>query len=82
MAISVSGSYLKGNSETELLSELILIFEDGDEDSILRQDAYLAMGRDWDELPSAAWEFDIRKQTDPSVVEEAKRHLAEDASKT
>jgi hypothetical protein len=79
MAISEVGEYLRSNNEPRFLHELILIFEDDDEERSIREGAYFAlaraMGRDWKNLPSAASHFDLITQTDLAVIQEAREQL-------
>ena len=78
-AISLAGEYLRDAENPQLLAELVGILEDRAERQVVREAAYLALpvaaGRTPDELPSAARHFDLSTQTDPGVLEEARRRL-------
>lgn len=82
-AISIAGECLRVNQDAKLLHELIQIYENDGESQTIREGAYLALaravGRNWNELPSSARHFDLRTQTQPSVIETAKRRVAESA---
>ncbi len=80
MAISVVGEYLRDREEKRFLKELIRIYEDEREDHHLREAAYLAlaraMGRTYQEIPSAAHEFDLVNDIDPNVLKQARERIS------
>jgi hypothetical protein len=79
VAISNAGEYLRTQSHTELLQRLLDIVRDGNESPTIRADAYFALsravGRDWKDLPNAAHVFDVEKEADPTILQEALRRL-------
>lgn len=79
MAFSRAGEYLRDQDNPELLRLLLRAFDDPDEDPHFRGDAYFALaravGRDWDDLPSAARELDFERDVDPLVLEAARERL-------
>jgi hypothetical protein len=82
MAILLAGHYLRSNSDSFLLGELVSIVEDTNERALIRGDAYLALGRamglDWNELPAATKNFDVALELDPSLLKRAKTRLMEE----
>jgi hypothetical protein len=82
VAILLSGNYLRSNSDPVLLRAILDILEDPAESTVIRGDAYLAlgraMGRDWNSLPSATTAFDPATQLDGRLLEEAKARLEDE----
>jgi hypothetical protein len=80
-AISIAGEYLRFHFEPRLLREVVRIVEDADEEKLTRRVAYTAlaraMGRDWNQIPSAARAFDLASTMDPTVLGKAKDRLAQ-----
>jgi hypothetical protein len=83
-AITIAGEYLRNRSNPPLLGQLITIFENHGERQIVREAAYhalgRAMGRAHTELPGASRYIDLVKDTDPAILQEAKRRLASQGS--
>ena len=85
-AISIAGNYLRSHTQSEFLSELLRIFDDADEAKRWRQWAYCAlaraMGRNYNEIPGAARDFDLETEIDPNVVQEARERLTQETRST
>jgi hypothetical protein len=81
-AISIAGEYLRNHFQSQLLSDLIGIFEDETEAAVPRQEAYFALaraiGRDWQQLPSAARFMDLGRDADPTVLNDARERLMQE----
>lgn len=79
MALSKAGEYLRDHDDAELLGLLLSAFDDPDEDPVSKQGVYFALaravGRDWNEIPSAADELDFESDVDPLVLDEARERL-------
>ena len=80
LALRLAGEYLREGSDRDLLELLLGVFRDPEEERSAREAAYRALaravGRDHDELPSAAREIDLEAEVDPRVLEEAERACA------
>lgn len=80
VAISTAGEYLRDRKQASLLGKLVHIFRDEREDRASREGAYFAlaraMGREWNELPSAARHFDLSTEIDSDVIVGAEERLA------
>ena len=78
VAILLAGNHLRSNSDPRLLRSIIDIAQNATENTVIRGDAYLslgrAMGKDWKELPSAAKAFDM-EQLDTRLLVEANERL-------
>jgi hypothetical protein len=76
MAISVAGEYLRSHLRPDLLLQLIHIFENPEEEQLTREGAYFALaravGKDWNQLPSAARHLDLTTEIDLVVLDQAK----------
>ena len=79
LAASMAGEYLRASHDEVLLRELVRIWDDQSEDPLTRENAYFglcrAMGREWEEMPSAAKFMDIPNDADPRVIEGARDRL-------
>lgn len=79
-AISLAGEWLRTNNGPKLLSALLSLLQDEDEEVDMRGAAYeaiaRAMGVNWLDLPSLAREFDLSIDIDKSVVTNAENRLA------
>ena len=78
VAISTAGEYLRSQKHASLLGQLLRIFSDERQDRVFREAAYFAraVGREWNELPSAARHLDLVTGIDPVVVTQAEQRLA------
>lgn len=76
VAIQIAGEYLIDHSDTEMLRELLSIYEDSQEDKSMRDWTYQAlsraMGRDFRQIL-------ITNKRDPAVLIEAKNRLAQES---
>jgi hypothetical protein len=83
-AIRIAGEYLRDKPDPPLLGQLVTIFENHGERQIVREVAYYAlgraMGRAHTELPGASRYIDLVKDTDPAILQEARRRLASEGS--
>jgi hypothetical protein len=78
-AIGIAGEHIRVSPQTEFLQELMNIYEDENENRLLRKAAYRAlargMGRGWKEIPSAARSFDLTEDIDQTVLDQAIERL-------
>jgi hypothetical protein len=83
-AVGISGEYLREHSEPVLLETLLGLFRDVRVRQIVREAAYgaiaRAVGRTWNELPSAARHFDLETEIDRGVITLAEGRLAKERS--
>jgi hypothetical protein len=83
MALSCAGAYLRMSEDAQLLSKLVTIFENSAEDQLVRETAYMALGRavgrEWRDLPSGARHFDLVKDIDPTILAEARQRIERSA---
>jgi hypothetical protein len=81
-AISIAGEYLREHSEPILLETLLGLFRDVRARQLVREAAYgaiaRAVGRSWNELPSAARHFDLETEIDRGVIALAEERLAKE----
>lgn len=79
IAVSTAGEYLRQHDDRELLEQLLTVFENTEEEQLIRENAYCALaraaGKDWSELPSATRGFNLKKDIDPTVLTEIRRRL-------
>jgi hypothetical protein len=79
IALSIAGEYLREFSDQELLQMLLSIFENQDEESIIRETAYdaiaRAMGCDYNDLPPISEDMDWEKQINQDYIMKAKQKL-------
>ncbi len=81
VAISIAGRHLRLHPDSRLLGALISIFENPEEGQTVREAAYqalaIALGRSQKDLPPASRHFDLTTETDPTVLQQARRRLLE-----
>jgi hypothetical protein len=78
-AINIAGEHLRDHLSKELLGRLLDIFRTETEDKLIREATYSAlaraMGKGYNEIPSAARSFDLECDIDPEVIDLADSRL-------
>ena len=77
--ISITGEYLRGNKDPELLRIVLDIFSDPAEITLIRGAAYRSMlrseGVEWRDMPSAARELDLSEDVDEGIVARVRKKI-------
>lgn len=79
-ALAAAGELVRESHDRELTTLLLEMFDDSDLPTIIRESAYLALGRgvgkEWSELPSSARHFDLVRDVSEDVLQRARQITA------
>lgn len=75
-AITIAGEHLRAHPAPHMLNELLAIFDDPDEEALIREAAYSAIARavgvEHADMPSAARPLDFANEVDPAMLRKAR----------